>query len=78
MKKGKIYTCNGCLAFEHSVRTCPIGSPFAHTNTEPYCGLGFDIEKKLNKDYKPTNGECSKPKNISDYVSCMRSRSNGA
>ncbi len=68
MKKGKIYTCNGCLAFEESIRTYPTGSPSAATSSNPFCGLGHDIIQKNKIDYKPKCGECQKPKTIDDFV----------
>lgn len=69
MKKGKIYTCNGCYAFEESVRICPFGSPAGATSTNPYCSIGIDIIKIKNKyGYKPKRGICDKPKTITDLV----------
>jgi hypothetical protein len=69
MKKGKIYTCNGCYAFEESVRCCPIGSPAGSYLTEPFCGIGVEIEKiKYKYGYRPVCGTCEKPKTIADLV----------
>lgn len=69
MKKGKIYTCNGCYAFEESVRTYPLGSPSAATFSDPFCSVGKDIVKQENKyGYKPEEGDCEKPRTITDLV----------
>jgi hypothetical protein len=74
MKKGRVYTCNGCLAFEESVRVCPPGSPgFGSYSSKPFCGIGLDIEQKkegagVAQNFKPKEGTCPKPKNISNLV----------
>lgn len=70
MKKGTVNTCNGCLAFEESVRLCPPGSPAALTNYPAFCGIGISIEKKgeSKTDYRPKCGTCPKPKNITDLI----------
>lgn len=65
MKKGAVKTCNGCLAFEDSVRTCPIGSPCASIFSEARCGLGYDIEKNKS-GFKPIMGQCPKPKTLTN------------
>lgn len=75
MKKGRVYTCNGCLAFEPSVMICPPGSPAGLTPTKAYCGIGNDIEP-IKADLsngeawnnRPESGTCEKPKTISAYV----------
>jgi len=73
MRKGKIYTCNGCYAFEESVRICPPGSPAASTSTNPFCGIGVDIEKIPGKnEYRPVCGACGKPKTIAALVRLKR------
>ncbi len=63
MKKGKIYTCNGCYAFEDSVRLSPLGSPAASYSSEAFCSVGIEIICE-DHNYKPKKGVCKKPKTI--------------
>lgn len=58
-----VNTCNGCLAFEGRVWTCPIGSIAARTLSNERCGLGCEIEKNGNA-FKPVAGMCPKPKTL--------------
>jgi len=71
MKKGTVNTCNGCLAFEHSVWTCPIGSPAGRTLSKERCGLGYEIEKN-GSGFKPKMGQCPKPKTLSSLSNEMK------
>lgn len=71
MKKGTVNTCNGCLAFEDSVWTCPIGSPTARTLSNERCGLGFEI-KKEGLNFKPVLGQCPKPKTLNKLSENMK------
>ena len=66
MKKGIVKTCNGCLAFEDTTRTCPPGSPAAIIENKAFCGIGIEIEK--NGWYKPKLNTCPKPKTITNLV----------
>jgi len=69
MRKGEIHTCNGCYAFEEGAKLCAFGSPAASYTSEPFCSIGIDIIKIENKyGWKPKDGICGKPKNISDLV----------
>lgn len=69
MKKGSVYTCNGCYAFEGSMRCSPPGSAAGYWFTDPRCGIGNSIEKHGNGiDYKPVNDVCAKPKTIHSLV----------
>ena len=71
MKKGKIYTCNGCYAFEDSAKLSPFGSPTASYSSEAFCSIGIEIVcERFN--YKPKNGVCKKPKTITKLVEAKR------
>lgn len=65
-KRGKVYTCNGCLAYKRQRR---VGDGWSTMIFDAECEIGIEIIKHDKKHgHKPLKETCPKPKNIKELV----------